>query len=456
MTDPDPDITLRRTAPLQPVETEKRWMPRKMRWYIVPFSLFVLVVFAAPPALFWKFATDPNWGDFWGRVAQPYATITAGLAALTAGALAFWNGERARTQAGEHETARLTQSEGHESSRRKADKASSLHDRFSNAVTSLADENPVIRLAGANLIASLSDEWTSEADEEQARVCLEVLVAYLRRPNPDPDEHSPDVPVRTAIAFLLSKRLADGKWVNTKSGEKADLRGLDLAFTDLAGINFGGCRLDRLNANSANLSAATFEGAALVEAILTGTNMYDARLAKSKLRRTNFESAQWRNTNFDGADMSYTKIRYVNGRPSASTLESDFVWGMGGRISLSFKETDLQWAEMDSSDLDQSDFSGAHLLGVRMSCSTFAQSIFDEATLHFARIRRCNFTESDLTKLAVNEDSRRTTNWADSLTKWAKSGPPSPIVVDDEQKFPNHFAEPPERPEPIDGSDAPW
>ncbi|MBJ7323759.1 MAG: hypothetical protein JHC70_15630 [Rhodococcus sp.] len=89
--------------------------------------------------------TDPS---FWQIAAQPIATLFAGLGAITAGALAFMNGQRHRQQDALHyrETS-IRESEAR------------LRDRYTTAVSQLADESAAIREGGVYALASLLDDW---------------------------------------------------------------------------------------------------------------------------------------------------------------------------------------------------------------------------------------------------------------------------------------------------------
>lgn len=140
----------------------RRWWP----WAVGAVSVAVPAV---PPAVFAAVADDPNWGQFWTAAAAPYGTMAAGLAALSAAAIAFHNGSQQRNfesgkMAIEHDAATVR----------------NLRERFTTATQQFAAEQHMIRQAGAYALAALADDWLARGDIKEAQVCVDLLCNYLR------------------------------------------------------------------------------------------------------------------------------------------------------------------------------------------------------------------------------------------------------------------------------------
>jgi hypothetical protein len=75
--------------------------------------------------------------------------------------------------------------------RQKVAEADSVHDRtrvfnerFTAIAAQLGDAQPAVRLAGADAMAGLADDW-----KQNRQTCVDVLCAYLRLPyDPDPGD----------------------------------------------------------------------------------------------------------------------------------------------------------------------------------------------------------------------------------------------------------------------------
>lgn len=413
-----------------------RSIPRKALFGILGGLLAVLSV---PPAIFALGAKDPNWGEFWLRAGQPYATLTAGVAALSAGALAYWNGDQSRRQTEYVERIKWSQADAHEAHRRESEKRSALHDRFTKAVEALANESIVIRLAGANIVASICDEWVAVGNSHESRVCLEVLIGYLRHPRSartaDPMENA----LLSAIVVIVSKRLVKGRWPGDDSAQLADLSSLDLSNLDLAGIRLDGCKLTGLNASGANLVRATFVGSELDDADFTAADMRWADLSRSTGNRAIFQSSTWLQTDFRQAKLDACVIRLVNGAPTRGDLKGEYLSSFNWETRASFKRARMVACEIDSSTLTGVDFTGAVMTAARISATVFSESIFKDTHLKFSHIRMCNFSGANMADLAEDKYGRFSAIRSDSLTYWPSGVAPEGVRIEDDLELPSHF-----------------
>ena len=116
----------------------------------------------------------------WSVAGQPLATFCAGIAAIIAARIAFYNGQKTRKQ----------DKEIHEAKSR-AEQERTLRERFTSIVEMLSTTNSedyTKRESGAYALAALADDWAvfHEYDPESARqeqqVCLNILTSQLRDP----------------------------------------------------------------------------------------------------------------------------------------------------------------------------------------------------------------------------------------------------------------------------------
>jgi DivIVA domain-containing protein len=108
----------------------------------------------------------------WAEIlAQPAATVIAGVAAITAAWIAFYAARKGR-----EELAKQFR-DSHE-----LDSVRQLHDRYTSVVAHFADPSPAVRSAGAYALSALADDWLARKKREEARACISVLCSYLRVP----------------------------------------------------------------------------------------------------------------------------------------------------------------------------------------------------------------------------------------------------------------------------------
>jgi hypothetical protein len=264
---------------------------RAIWWVYTAFGVIALTV-AAMGALA-ICAAEFKWQGFWRGAGQPFATVVTGMAALAAGGLAFYNGERQRVT--DAEQREIESQQWREEQRRET--AKDLRTRFIGAAAQLADEKAAMRSVGAYMIAALADDWDAFGDEVQHQVCINVLTGYLTNPNPTYADASETIPasagedgtVRATIVRLLAAHRAasdEARRARTKYAVMgADLRAVSLQHADLWHAYLSRVNLGGANLIGADLTDADLNGADLTGASLEGATLRCADLTKATLDR---------------------------------------------------------------------------------------------------------------------------------------------------------------------------
>ncbi|MBI3217859.1 MAG: pentapeptide repeat-containing protein [Mycobacterium sp.] len=294
-----------------------------------------------------------KWEGFWRGAGQPYATTLAALAAISAAAIALHNGrsqlEELRTQRdqdqkryeeqrdrdqGRYEDQRDRDQARYEEQRdqdqlrwadqRRRDDIKDLRTRFTEASEQLASELPAVRRSGAYAMASLVRDWRQLDLGSEAKVCLQVLGAYVKSPNPtlvEPIEPGrkadpgPDGPLRSLIVELIcGDALAEfDSWPGACDViDYADLRSVDFNGTLKAAVSFVGVRgedssfinadlVDGMNFNFAKLNRAWFLGVNLRNTQFEWASLRGAHFGRADVRGANFRFASLQDAEFENA-----------------------------------------------------------------------------------------------------------------------------------------------------------
>jgi hypothetical protein len=278
------------------------------------------------------------WRGFWKSAGQPIATFLAALVALSAAAIALYNGEEQRkADRARWQSQATLDREKFQRDRDDADRAhhremvKDLRARFSDATNQLAHDSPTIRRSGAYAMAALADDWHNFGNDTERQTVVDVLCSYLTAPNPTFNEKEldpgADGPVRETICKLLSAhRSSDAKdsWVTvTLNADGADLRGLDLNFLNLTGMSLWSANLSGATLISAELSHICLYDSDLTNCDLSGANLRRALLNRSTLRGVRLLScdltdADIEETDLAGADLKGVHIERTN------LLDADF------------------------------------------------------------------------------------------------------------------------------------
>lgn len=102
------------------------------------------------------------------------------------------------------------------------------------------------------------------------------------------------------------------RWLNGKNGERANLRGVDLSYTDLHGTNLRNADLRNANLCGINLSDADLNGANLSYAVLCNANLYYADLRNTALCHADLNNARLSFANLSNTDLRGANLRNAN------------------------------------------------------------------------------------------------------------------------------------------------
>ncbi len=319
---------------------------------------------------------------------QPLATFLAGAGALTAGVLAYINGERSRDLSKQqhefdtkrererHEADMNRERERHAEDSRRA-QVSILRDRYTAIAAQIADQSAAIRQAGVYALTALADDWHAFGEDDERQVCINLLQWYLRVPFPEgkgPGKPNPaEREIRQTIVAILTARHrhpADHpkSWASSvisfqqmslmecafprndfadfnMSG--VDLNGATLTFTSLANTTLDRAKLFRADLSGADLSGATLASANLAEAKLTGSALIRANLCRANLTRANLNSA-------DLTEARLFQAKLVGAHLTGATLSG----------------ATLSGANLTGANLTRAALTGADLIGTTFDEST--------------------------------------------------------------------------------------
>jgi len=318
-------------------------------WVYTAFGVIAAAVLAMGTLAICAVAFE--WQGFWPEAGQPFATVIGGMAALAAGALALYNGERQRA----------TEAVQWSAGQRRAT-AADLRIRFTTTITQLADNHPTSRRSGVYAIAALADDWHAFGNDTERQVCIDVLCGYLTTPNSTYVEPTADTaatagedgPVRATIVRLLATHRDStepaSSWAGTEYAvTQADLRALKLVAEPLQAADLYG----------ADLRHAVLCRAYLDRADLRGADLYGADLRHAVLCRAYLDRADLRGARLDDADLRGAHLNHVDLR--GAHLDGAIL----GAAHL--READLSDAYLDRVNLSRADLSGANLSGAWIS-----------------------------------------------------------------------------------------
>ncbi|MFF0284450.1 pentapeptide repeat-containing protein [Rhodococcus aetherivorans] len=327
----------------------------------------------------------PGSTQFWDIAAQPAATAFAGFGAITAGFLAFRNGEKGRAQDALHHR-KASESE----------RESNLRERYTTAASQLGDENPAIREAGIYAVGALADDWVRFGEQagqkdlarSELQACVNLLCSYLRANRrisggealPDSASErgmaaapaqirAEEYDVRRAVVGVIRER--SEQWHLHSDGGAAlvlDLGGADLDSDDLVGADLSGVILSGANLTQADLAGAKLVKARIDMAELSDVLMHRAKLADADLSLSNLSGALLFDSDLTGAGFVRTNLSNADLRganlSSALMTEADLT-------SADLREADLAGADLTRATLDGADLSGANLTGVMLDGANY-------------------------------------------------------------------------------------
>ncbi|WP_172937337.1 pentapeptide repeat-containing protein [Rhodococcus sp. MS16] len=337
----------------------------------------------------------PGTNEFWDLAAQPAATVAAGVGAITAGYIAFHNGEKSRGLDAQHHRETVD-----------GDRESNLQDRYTVAAKQLGDENSAVREAGAYAIAALVDDWLRYGTRlpqpghahSQAKTCVHLLCSYLRanRRLDGTDGFEPEeAAVRNSIIGVLRERTKD--WHQQENGWIEDAK---LETDARIVIDLNGARLRKANLSEANLFGANLSGADLHGSVLNAATLQRANLSRATITRTRLHR-----TDFTAAELSHADFNLSVGR------ESIFKGATG--MQISFTRGAFRGADFSQAVLYFADFTGARLHGATFSGSNLSSAKFGGTHIEAADFTGSTFDEE--TEFDETTHYSRTTKWPENF-----------------------------------------
>ncbi|MFG1796667.1 pentapeptide repeat-containing protein [Nocardia sp. NPDC049149] len=309
---------------------------------------------------------------------QPLATFLAGAGVLSAGLLAYFNGQHSRAQ-----------TEAHHKIDSRHTKESALRDRYTAIASQIADESAAIRQAGIYALTALADDWHAFGEDDERQVCINLLQWYLRVPFPvgdDPDK--PDLSEReirqTIVAILTERRHRPAEhpksWVATAvSLNQVSLPNCTLGYDGLADLN---------------LSGADLTGADLSYSDLTRANLSYSDLTRADLVSTNLTRADLIGADLTHADLTHADLTHA------------------GLTHADLTDADLTSADLTHANLTDANLTDADLTGADLSRADLSNANLTRANLTAAKLTRANLTDTQLSGVKYNEFTR----WPDGFT----------------------------------------
>ncbi|WP_280497617.1 pentapeptide repeat-containing protein [Nocardia asiatica] len=347
------------------------------------------------------------------KFGQPLATLLAGAGALSAGILAYVNGERSRGSSKvQHEERLDSERERHridldrERERHREDsrhtKESALRDRYTAIATQIAHDSAAIRQAGVYALAALADDWHAFGEDDERQVCINLLQWYLRVPFPEGnDPEKPDLSereIRQTIVALLAgrsrRRPEDPKsWAATLIGlDQVSLPNcyflgfnfhqFDLSLANLRGAVLAGANLTQAYLGFADLTGADLTGARLTEAYLTDAKLVDTNLTRANLVRANLTNSRLPSAKLPRADLTRANL-----------------------TSADLSGANLAKAKVTTADLTGADLTGADLTGADLSWVPLIEAQLGDSKLPSANLTRANLSGANLSYADLSDAS---------------------------------------------------
>jgi len=178
-----------------------------------------------------------------------------------------------------------------------------------------------------------------------------------------------------------------------------NLRGAELAFTELPNAQFEFRDLSRANLNNANLKNANLKnailwdanltGARLKGADLTGAYLWDASLTGANLTGANLGDANLTDANLEGAYLTGANLGH------AHLSDANLTGAHLGGANLT--EANLTGARLTNAGLWHANLKGANLWHASLMAANLTKADLTEANLTGANLIKADLTEANLT-----------------------------------------------------------
>jgi uncharacterized protein YjbI with pentapeptide repeats len=216
-----------------------------------------------------------------------------------------------------------------------------LRARYAKAAEQLGHSKAAVRLAGVYAMAALADDWLTAGNDQQQKVCVDVLCAYLRMPY---DPESADVgekEVRLTIFSVIRDKMQDPELATSWCDLTLDFTGAVIDGGTLSGVTTSGQMVFdrakfigdfRLEGSKVVSGKVSFQNAAFFGGRVS------FRRASIQGGLLSFDAARFSggDLSFSGAQLSGGKITFSRTAITAGRIGFDEVVMSGGDISVSF------------------------------------------------------------------------------------------------------------------------
>ena len=234
---------------------------------------------------------------------------------------------------------------------REAESLRRFDERFDDAVTKLASSQPVLQVSAAAAFASFSKS-------EYGRFHEQVFVVALSNLKID---QSPEVQRLLMRAFeLVAHELLPKAAADEREATEGSIASFDL---DLARAH-----LDRINLSGLDLRGVDIAFSELNHASLRGTNLYRARGIQVQLNRATLTDANLGEARLK--DAFAQGAHFHRARLSSARLEG-----------ADLREAQFQAAMLQSAHLDNADLTGANFVDANLNQTFFRGATLDDAAL---------------------------------------------------------------------------
>ncbi|MGY2112731.1 pentapeptide repeat-containing protein [Nocardia gipuzkoensis] len=332
---------------------------------------------------------NPSW------LTQPVATVIAGVLAVTTALIALAGVLLTRRSAERQFAQRQELDRSHFTQSHELERVEGMRKRYATCAEQLAHASPAVRQAGVYALAALADDWNTLPGEprtpdsvgqhdlhEEARVCLDLLCAYLRASTGKEDKE-----VRQSIASVIQRHAR--QW----SVYRYDLHGADLTHVllyraYLGDANLSGADLTHADLGGATLTHANLGGAKLVhanlhDANLNGAHLTSAHLGDANLSGVDLTSASLHDANLSGANLAYTNLLYVDlthADLGGATLTHANL-GAAKLVRANLHDANLSGADLGNADLGGADLSGAILRDAKLPRAKLCDVVYNDTTV---------------------------------------------------------------------------
>lgn len=209
----------------------------------------------------------------------------------------------------------------------------------------------------------------------------------------------PTVGAKAPPAELNAIAADHAKWVNSsgKEGKRANLRGMDLSFINMAGWQLVEASLRGTNLTGANLSGADLRTADLAEAILDRADLTGTLLAGAILTQAQLHEAMAESADLTGADLSGAAAQGIHlARARLNGLVArDVHFEQADITHAFFRDANLRGAIFNQANLSSTDLTGSDCRGASFEQASFAGSVLKDTNFRDARLIDVNLQGAD-------------------------------------------------------------